>query len=194
MLAVVEKSLCPSHSWISFMLTPLVRRRLAQLCRRSWNRIRRNLCLSRTIGKYCVIYSGLIRLLSPKARRYKVEFFMNIQTDRESLKGEYTRIVRRCRTCLWMLPPPKRRGLLVSLTAACNDVQGLTWSLQAFDAFRHPVRANPPYGKLLSPSSNHAQGALQNDFCGYNVSILHPSANGTGVDANRKRLRSFRTA
>ena len=32
MLAVVLKSLCPSHSWICFMGTPFFSSRLAQLC------------------------------------------------------------------------------------------------------------------------------------------------------------------
>ena len=41
MFAVVLKSLCPSHSWICFIGTPLASRRLAQLCRRSCSRMTR---------------------------------------------------------------------------------------------------------------------------------------------------------
>ena len=35
-LAVIEKSLCPSQSWICFIATPLAKRSDAQLCRKSW--------------------------------------------------------------------------------------------------------------------------------------------------------------
>ena len=58
MFAVVEKSLWPSHSWICFMGTPFARSNEAQLCRRSWKRIRRSPCLSKNFGKEQVRYSA----------------------------------------------------------------------------------------------------------------------------------------
>ena len=39
MFEVVEISLCPSHSWISFRLTPLAYNKLAQLCRKKSKRL-----------------------------------------------------------------------------------------------------------------------------------------------------------
>lgn len=64
MLAVVEKSLWPSHSWICFMGTPFARRRLAQLWRRSWKRMRGKLYFRSSQSKCSVTKFGRISLPS----------------------------------------------------------------------------------------------------------------------------------
>ena len=51
MLAVVEKSLCPSHSWICFIGTPLASINEAQLCLKSWKRMCRKPLASSSFGK-----------------------------------------------------------------------------------------------------------------------------------------------
>ena len=53
--AVVEKSLCPSHNWISFSGTPLLRSNEALVCRRSWNLILRIPWRLSSLGKDSVM-------------------------------------------------------------------------------------------------------------------------------------------